>query len=401
MSTPAAVVTVPADPGPAPVTWRRALGYGIAAYLVSRLCVLAGAGVVASQRVVDANDAGLPQPGTGLDLITEVLVSWDGKWYLEIVRNGYPSAIPPDITYFQPEARAAFFPVFPTLVRWLDVVLPAGDVLAALMLNFVLGLVAVVLVGRIARRVTGDDEIAARAMVLFAVFPGSFVLSFAYSEATLVVAAAAAMLALLDRHWWVAGILGAVATATRPNGVAVAIACAVAALIAIRRDREWKALVAPILASMGFVAYQLFLWHHTGERFAWFRVQREAWQEGTSFGATAVSNTFSFLSAPLSSPTDALTMASLVALIAALWCLWKRPLPAPVVAYVIVVIVLMLLPATVTARPRFLFTAFPLVIPVAAWWPRRDKLGWELLLVGCGAGLATLTALYGVFGAIP
>lgn len=383
------------------MTWRRALGYGIAAYLVSRLCVLAGAGVVASQRVVDANEAGLPQPGTGLDLITEVLVSWDGKWYLEIVRNGYPHDIPPDITYFQPEARAAFFPVFPTLVRWLDVLLPAGDVLAALTLNFVLGLLAVVLVGRIARRVTADDEVAARAMVLFAVFPGSFVLSFAYSEATLVVAAAAAMLALLDQRWWLAGLLGAVATATRPNGVAIAVACAVAALLAIRRDREWKALVAPVLASIGFVAYQLFLWHHTGERFAWFRVQREAWEEGTSFGATAIGNTFSFLAAPFSSPTDALTMASLVALIAALWCLRKRPLPAPLVAYVVVVIVLMLLPATVTARPRFLFTAFPLVIPVAAWWPHRDKLGWELLLVGCGAGLATLTALYGVFGAIP
>ena len=46
----------------------------------------------------------------------------------------------------------------------------------------------------------------------------------------------------------------------------------------------------------------------------------------------------------------------------------------------------MLLPATVTARPRFLFTAFPLVIPVAAWWSHRDRIGWELTLVACGAG---------------
>jgi hypothetical protein len=48
-----------------------------------------------------------------------------------------------------------------------------------------------------------------------------------------------------------------------------------------------------------------------------------------------------------------------------------------------------------------LFTAFPLVIPVAAWWPERDRIGWELVLVSCGAGLAALTGLYGVFGAIP
>ena len=71
------------------------------------------------------------------------------------------------------------------------------------------------------------------------------------------------------------------------------------------------------------------------------------------------------------------------------------------VTYSLVVIGLMLLPATVTARPRFLFTAFPLFICAAAWWPRRDRAVWDLILVTCGAGLTALTALYGVFGAIP
>ena len=71
------------------------------------------------------------------------------------------------------------------------------------------------------------------------------------------------------------------------------------------------------------------------------------------------------------------------------------------VAYIAVVIALMLLPATVTARPRFLFTAFPLFISAAAWWPRRDRAIWDLMLVACGAGLVALTTLYGVFGAIP
>ena len=71
-------------------------------------------------------------------------------------------------------------------------------------------------------------------------------------------------------------------------------------------------------------------------------------------------------------------------------------------AYVVVILALMLLPNTVTARPRFLYTAFPLLISVAAWWSHRDRIGWELTLVGaCSAGLVTLTGLYGVFGAIP
>jgi hypothetical protein len=382
------------------MTWQRALVYGLAAYVVSRLCVLAGAGVRAAQVVVDATEQGEERPGSAVSIITGVFTQWDGLWYLEIVRNGYPRSIPPDITYFQEEARAAFFPLYPMLVRAVDVVLPGGDTMAALGLNVVMGAVAVVLVGMLARRVT-DVETAARSMVIFAVFPGSFVLSFSYSEATLIVLAAACLLLLLDERWLLAGLVGALATATRPNGLAVVAACAVAAFIAIRHRRDWSSLAAPLISPLGFVGFQAFLFWHTDESAAWWRVQREAWAEGTSFGFTALRRTYGFITNPLASPTDTITVATLVALGIALWCVWKRRLPPPLLAYSLVVIVLMLLPATVTARPRFLFTAFPLVIPVAAWFPRRDRVAWELMLVACGAGLAALTGLYAAFGAIP
>jgi len=397
-STDTSVVSPAQD---ASASFRSAVLVGLAALLVSRLAVLVGAGVRAAQLVADANKAELPRPRTATGFISEVLTSWDGRWYLEIVRAGYPRSIPPDVTYEQLEARAAFFPLYPTLVRLLDRLLPGGDTLAALFTNLVLSVVAVVLVGMLAQR-WFDVDVARRAMVVFAVFPGSFVLSFAYSEALLLVLAAGCLLALHDQRWWLAGVLAGLATATRPNGIALVAACALASLLAIRARRQWRSLVAPALAPLGFIGFQWFLAHHTGERFAWFRVQREAWREGTSFGSTAVSNTFSFLTHPLASPTDALTAVTLVALGFALWALFRRPLPAAATAYVLVVIALMLVPATVTARPRFLFTAFPLAIATAAWWPRGERSQtWTLMLVASGAGLVGLTGLYGVFGAIP
>ncbi len=380
--------------------WRRALLVGLSAFVVSRLCLLAGAGVRASQVTVDANEAGEPVPDTPPNLVANVFTQWDGNWYLRIARSGYPREIPPNITYEEVEARAAFFPLYPNLVRALDAVLPGGDVFAALFINLVLAVIAVVLVGVLARRLF-DTQVAERAMVLFSVFPGSFVLSYAYAEALLIVLAAACFWFLLEERWLLAGIVAALATATRPNGLALVAACLVAAGIAIYRRRDWWSIVAPLLAPIGFIAFQIWLSAHTGEATPWWRVQREAWREGTSFGATAISNTFSFLTHPLASPTDALTAASLVALVVGLWCLWRKRLPWPMVAYCAVVIGLMLLPATVTARPRFLFTAFPLFISAAAWWPRRDRAVWDLMLVMSGAGLAALTALYGVFGAIP
>ena len=41
----------------------------------------------------------------------------------------------------------------------------------------------------------------------------------------------------------------------------------------------------------------------------------------------------------------------MAALLLGLWCLWRKRLPWPMVAYIAVVVMLMLLPATVTARP--------------------------------------------------
>ena len=90
--------------------WHRAMIVGLIAYVVSRLCVLAGAGVRAAQMVVDSRQlarlAGVePQEPGAAHTIAEVLTSWDGRWYLAIVRDGYPSSIPPNITFGQNKAR--------------------------------------------------------------------------------------------------------------------------------------------------------------------------------------------------------------------------------------------------------------------------------------------------------
>jgi hypothetical protein len=392
-------------------SFRRAIIVGLITYVVTRLCIIAGAGVRAAQRVVDVRkdiENGIVheiEPRAGAT-ISEVLTSWDGRWYLEIIRFGYPNSIPDNITYNQLEARAAFFPVYPWLVRVVDFVLPGGDSLAALFTNFVLGAISVILIGLLARRLF-NTAVAARSMVLYTVFPGSFVLSFAYAEATFIVLAALCLLFLIEERWILAGVAAAIGTGTRPNGVALIAACAVAAALAIWRRRDWMSLVPVVLSPLGFIGFQLYVDAQAGERGAWFRVQREAWSEGTSFGATAVANTFGFVSSPLSSPADALTALCLLAFAVMVCAIWKRHLPLPLVAFCAVIIALMLIPETVTARPRFLFTAFPLFIAVGAWWPEPvadrhlHQAGWDMVLVAGGAGLATLTGLYGVFGAIP
>lgn len=393
--------------------WRRALVKGAVAYVLSRLVVLVAGGLVAAAEAYRSIQEGRPKPSGAGEFVLRTLTSWDGLWYLSISREGYPRSVIPDVTYFDGDARAAFFPVFPWLVRLADRVLPGGDTAAALILNMTFGAVFVLLVGLLARRLF-DARVAGRAMVLVCVFPGSFVLSFAYSEATFLVLAAAALLALVHRRWWLAGLACAVATGTRPNGVALVVACAVAAGMVCWRER--RVLLAPLgsvlLAPLGFVCFQLWLGRRTGETLVWFRVQREAWEEGASFGWTAISKTWDFTLHPFVSAANTITALCVLATIGLLVALRRARMPGFVTVYAVAVIVLMLLPATVTARPRFLFTAFPALIAFAAVWPPRSRDAdgrpgesdgdwWALLLTLNGAGLVAVTTLYGVWAAIP
>ena len=408
-------IDAPEAPAHAPLTWRRALQKAGLVYLLSRLCVAVGAGIVAAELKADENKrvadfpfakwadphyANKPIPGNALRPILDVLTSWDGIWYLRIVRNGYPTSVRPNVTYFVPDARAAFFPTYPMLVRAVDRILPGGDTVAALVVNFVLGAVAIWLIGLLARELF-DVHVAEKTMILVALFPGSFVLSFAYTEALLLTVGAACMWFLLKRNWWLAGLFAAIGTATRPNGIALIAACAVASIFAIKERREWMSLAAPLLSPLGFVGFMWFLGNHTGERGVWFRVQTEAWGEGTSFGLTAIRRTWEAFTSPLTSPTNTITAMSVVTLIILFWFLKQHRLPWFMVAYCAVIVLLMVMPETVTARPRFVFAAFPLFISAGAWFARDKRDWWPYVLSACAAGLVGLTGLYGVYGAIP
>lgn len=394
--------------------WYRILAKVGLVYIFSRLCVLAGAAIVAAELRADINQikgmpdvpfadphiAGRPIPTSALAPMLDVLSSWDGIWYLRIVRIGYPRHVQPHVTYFVADARAAFFPAYPLLVRFVDKLLPGGDTTAALATNFVLGALAIFLLGVLARRLYGD-QVAAKAMVLGAMFPGSFVLSFAYTEALLLALAMGCLWCLMSEKWVWAGVLAALGTATRPNGLALVLACAVASFIAIRRERKWVSLTAPLLAPGGFIAFQIWLGQHTGEAGVWFRVQSEAWGEGASYGLTAIRKTFEAFARPLTSPTNIITAATVMAMALMIYFAYRKRLPPAMIAYSAGILVLMLIPNTVTARPRFLYTAFPLFISAAAFLHSDRRDWWPYVIGACSAGLVTLTALYGVFGAIP
>lgn len=384
--------------------WHRAVGVGLAAYVISRILVYVGSYAQATQEVSERQSRFQPVPGSVRVMIENVLWRWDGKWYKIIADDGYPRQLAAFIRYDQgSSASVAFFPVYPMLARWFDYVFPGNVFYALLGLNVVLAAVAVVLVGMIARDLY-DVETARRAMILFCVFPGAVTLSWSYAEPSLIVCAAACFLCLHRERWILAGVFSAIGTATRPNAVGLVAACGVAAVLVIWQRRQWRSLVAVVLAPLGFVGYHLFLTHHTGESGAWMRAQREAWDEGYSWGATAVRFTWRFLENPLGSwygGTYMHTTLALFSLAIGVYCAVRMRIPLPMLAYVAGVAALMVMPATVSARPRFVFAAFPLVFGVAAWLPRRRRYLFEGVVVLSAGSMVVFTMIYGSYAVIP
>ena len=284
--------------------------------------------------------------------------TWDGGWYLLVAGGGYPEAVPE-----AGGSALAFFPLYPLLVRAVDTLPLLTPIGAAVVVSGIASLCAAVVIWELGSDLLGT-EVADRAVILFAFFPGSFVLSMVYAEGLMLLLAAGCLLALVRRRWLVAGLLAAAATATRPNAVAVVGSCAWAALVAIRSRRDWRSLVAPALAPLGILGYFTYLWARTGEATAWFDAQRIGWQERV-VPLAVVDDLRRLAEDPFTDMNNTVVVAGTLLALAGLVLLLRSGLPGEVIAFAVVVLGLALVSETLGPRPRFVLAAFPVFLAAA------------------------------------
>lgn len=231
-------------------------------YATSRLLLLAVAAVLALA-------AGQP--------FTSEPFRFDARWYLLLAEHGYPT-IP-----LHAKSTLGFFPLYPLVLRAVGWVLALPVPLAAIVTSVAGGLIAAVLVQRLATAWWGEQT-ARRVTLIFCLFPGAIVFSMAYSECLTIPLALGCLLALRSRRWIVAGLTAGLATAVEPVAVVLIIVCLAAALRELRaagwRDRDaWRSLAAPLLAPLGIAALAVFLWAWTGTPFAVYLAQHYGWHQ--------------------------------------------------------------------------------------------------------------------------
>jgi hypothetical protein len=352
VTSPVPVERAPGDTVPAPDRWTSRLRssylfWPAAVYLALRGLTLAALAV--TDRFTH-------------DSFGDQVYRWDGVWFVRAAVHGYPRHLPMAGAHVA-RSTIAFLPVFPGVVRWLSYATTVSPLVVAWVVSAATGLTATLAVGALVREWAGPGP-ATRAAVFFAVFPGTFVFDLMYSEGIAITCLALGLLALLRGRWWIAGVLGAVATGTTPIALAFVLSCAWCAAAAVRQDRAWRALVAPVLTPLGFLAYQGWLWVHTGQWNAWRLTERGGWQSYPSlvypFHIVAT-----FVFDPLRpTQTGQLLMAGTVFTVVAAVLAVRQRQPTPVLLYGLAAAALAAVAAPVGLRPRFIMLAFPLVAAI-------------------------------------
>jgi hypothetical protein len=327
------------------------------------------------------------------------LARWDGTWYTQIASSGYPRHPSHSPT------TLGFFPLYP-LVIWVVVHLPGPPnsvVLAGVLVSGIGGLVATVLVNRLARGWWGEAG-GRRATLMFCFFPGSIVFSMDYGEGLLIPLAAGCILALQKRRWILAGVLAGVATAIQPDALALVVACAVGSLLELRRagwrdSQARRSLLAPALSVTGIGAFAVFLWIWTGTPFANLEAQHYAWGQRVDLFALTFQwrflmgelHHFSFSHPSLNlGPISGLLGA--IVLLGGVVLLFKRPrrVSPEAMAFTLTIGLLAVISETLAPNPRILITAFPVVLVYAVYARRR---GFAWLMGATGLLLLVMSVL--------
>jgi hypothetical protein len=252
------------------VVWR-AIWTSRLVVLVSGVLAVLSFGTAPNARQFD--QFGLTAPfGYFGNLLVSPLARWDSAWYLAIAQGGYDHS---------PE-RTTFFPLYPLLVRGVGEVV-RSELVAGVLISLACFAVGLVLLYRLTALELGDER-ARVCVMLLAFCPMAYYFSAVYTESLFLALSVGCIYQARLGRWAWAGVLGALAAASRNTGVVLVIPIALLFLYGPRADRP-PALSPPagvlarlrprypvrrelawiLIVPVGLAAYILFLALTTGD----------------------------------------------------------------------------------------------------------------------------------------
>ena len=312
---------------------------------------------------------------------------FDALWYLRIAAGGYESG----------DGSAAFFPLYPLLVRGLSQLLGGHPLAAGLVVSNAALVGALVLMYGLTR-IELSEEAARRAVVYAAVFPTAFFFLAPYSESLFLLLVLAAFWGARSGRPWIAGVTGALAALTRSVGLILIIPLA---LEAVRQSRQRGRRPLAALAwaagpAAGSLLYLGFWRAVSGDWLAPLH-QQANWLRQFEHPALTVADgtreAFRWIGLYPGGYHLLDWLIAIPVLGAALYLLFKAPASYTVYAWMSILVPLSF---TFAGRPLMSFPRFALPIFPIYWafaeWTSNGK-GRHELMVASSAGLLGLMTL--------
>jgi hypothetical protein len=248
----------------------------------------------------------------------DTFTRYDSGWYFQVARNGYEFVVGGPAVGLGKVGKIAYFPLYPMLMRWVGRLFgqTAADVyrggIVVSWVAFVLAMIGLYYLARLdvpARR-------AERAVVLATVFPFAFFFGVVYTESLFLLLTVATFYAFRTRHWIWGGLAGALATATRVNGLLMLPALAWIVWRQVGPDRRERVLAVTGLAlvPVGIGLYSWYVYTLTGNPLEWAAsIQRWGYYPGGApwlapfrLLTSLVTHPYAFLAGERMAPYDTL-----------------------------------------------------------------------------------------------
>ncbi len=315
---------------------------------------------------------------------------WDALWFLRIADSGYSPG----------DGSAAFFPLYPLLVRGVSSLIGGHPLAAALIVSNLCYLGGLVVVHALTEHEWGR-RMADKTVLYMAIFPTAFFYVAPFSESLFLVTSVAALLAARRDHWGPAAAAGALAAATRSIGVLLVLPLLLEAVSRWREDRAVPALARRAALALGpglgTFAY-LWFWKRTTGNFWEPLTSQGGWErELQPFWLSLVDGTraaLDFIGTYSAGYHQVDLILVAVALAAAAWVVRKARL-----TYSVYTVASLLMPLSLVyggrpfmSLPRFVLPLFPLFWALARFGERFKA--HDLVVAVSAAGLGILTVLF-------
>lgn len=189
--------------------------------------------------------------------------NFDGIYYLLIAAKGYT-------------VNAGFFPLFPFSIYIVTLpfnVLPFAPIqyFIAVFLVSIYFLAAIILFYKLIK-LDYKENVAIWSIIFLLIFPTSFFFAGIYSEGLFLLLSLASFYFARKKKWFLAGILGALLTATRLVGIAI-VPAMLYEYFKNEKNRSLSKLLSIFLTPLGLIAYVVYNLQKWGDAFYFIKAQ--------------------------------------------------------------------------------------------------------------------------------